>query len=208
MQEKKGLLDGLFPPRYDFQAMLVRQSDMTVEGMELLLGALRGEGDHHLRSLKDIVQRTDLMRLDMEKKLGEAFSTPFDRQDIYSVSRQMDAVMNFALSTLVEMDAFGVGPDRCLLRMAEHLLIGTREVAKAVRTLGQGPEGTDQLIMRVRDEEGRVEDIYILGMKEVFLFPDPTMILKKREVYHHLKDAGRALSATADVLHRVAFGMD
>ena len=44
-------------------------------------------------------------------------------------------------------------------------------------------------------------------MKEVFLLPDHMMVLKKREIYHHLKDAGRALSATADILHRAAFGM-
>lgn len=207
MEEKKGLLDGLFPPKYDFNAMLVHQAEATAKGVELLLSALRGERDHHLSSLIELDERTDEFRHDMERKLGEAFSTPFDRQDIYTMSRQLELVMNFARTTLSEMGAFGVAPDRCMLEMAEHLLIGTREMVDGVRALGIGLERTDRLIKRMREEEQRIEGTYVMGMQEAFLLPDHMMVLKKREIYHHLKDAGRALSATADILHRAAFGM-
>jgi uncharacterized protein Yka (UPF0111/DUF47 family) len=107
----------------------------------------------------------------------------------------------------MEMDAFGVEPDRCMLDMAEHLLIGTREVVEGVKALGKGMERTDRLIKKMREEEQRIEETYVLGMQDVFQLSDHMMVLKKREVYHHLKDAGRALSATADILHRAAFGM-
>jgi uncharacterized protein Yka (UPF0111/DUF47 family) len=208
MEERKGLLDGLFPPKYDFHAMLIEQAELTAKGVELLLSAMRGERDDHLNALVELDQRTDHFRHDMERKLGKAFSTPFDRQDIYSLSRQMEEVMNFAHSTLGEMEAFEVEPDQCMLDMTEHLLIGTRDVVEAVRVLGGGLERTDLLIKRMREEETYIEETYILGMKEVFSLQDHMMILKKREIYHHLKDAGRALSATADILHRAAFGMD
>ena len=207
MKERKGLLDGLFPPKYDFQGMLVEQAEATLQGMELLLEAMKGHRDDHLRSLTELEVRTDDLRHDMERKLEVAFTTPFDRQDIYSVSRQMKAVMSFARTTLLEMDAFGVEPDRPMLDMAGHLLIGMREVVDALRTLGND-DRTDRLIDRMREEEGRIEETYISGMKGVFLLPDHMMVLKKREIYHHLKDAGRALSATADILHRTAFGID
>lgn len=207
MKERKGLLDGLFPPRYDFNAMLVHQAEATARGVELLLCALRGDMRLNHDALVELDRRTDVHRHDMERKLGEAFSTPFDRQDIYTMSRQLDLVMNFARTTLLEMEAFGVGPDRCMLDMAEHLLIGIREVVEGVKALGKELERTDRLIERMREEEQRIEEIYILGMQDVFLLPDHMMVLKKREIYHHLKDAGRALSATADILHRAAFGI-
>lgn len=201
------MLDGLFPPRYDFNAMLVHQAEATARGVELLLCALRGDMRLNHDALVELDRRTDVHRHDMERKLGEAFSTPFDRQDIYTMSRQLDLVMNFARTTLLEMEAFGVGPDRCMLDMAEHLLIGIREVVEGVKALGKELERTDRLIERMREEEQRIEEIYILGMQDVFLLPDHMMVLKKREIYHHLKDAGRALSATADILHRAAFGI-
>ncbi|HRR67294.1 MAG TPA: DUF47 family protein, partial [Methanomassiliicoccales archaeon] len=190
MKERKGLMDGLFPPKYDFQGMLVSQAEATLQGMELLLEAMKGHRDDHLRSLTELEVRTDDLRHDMERKLEVAFTTPFDRQDIYSVSRQMKAVMSFARTTLLEMDAFGVEPDRPMLDMAGHLLIGTREVVDALRTLGND-DRTSRLIDRMREEEGRIEETYISGMKGVFLLPDHMMVLKKREIYHHLKDAGR-----------------
>jgi hypothetical protein len=31
--------------------------------------------------------------------------------------------------------------------------------------------------------------------------------LKKREIYHHLRDAGRNLSITVDILHRIVVGV-
>jgi len=207
MEEKKGLLDGLFPPRYDFRDMLVSQAEATVKGVELLIEAMKGGMDDHVRALIDLDRRTDRFRHDMERKLQEAFSTSFDRQDIYSVSRQMENVMNFARTTLQEMEAFEVEPDRCMLDMAEHLLVGTREIMQALRSLGS-EDTTDQFIERMRTEEEGIEETYIMGMKEVFLLPDHMIILKKREIYHHIKDAGRALSATADILHRAAFGID
>lgn len=207
MDEKKGLLDGLFPPKFDFHAMLVSQAEATVKGVELLLSALKGERDHNLDTLVELDRSTDEFRHDMERKLGEAFSTPFDRQDIYSMSRQLESVMNFARTTLVEMDAFEVESDRCMLDMTEHLLVGTREIAEALRVLSGGLDKTDRIIKVLRKEEDLLEETYILGMREVFLLPDHMMVLKKREIYHHLKDAGRALGASADILHRAAFGM-
>ncbi|MCG7840455.1 MAG: DUF47 family protein [Methanomassiliicoccales archaeon] len=207
MSERKRLLDGLFPPRYDFLDLLVTQAEMTVKGVQILLAALKGDKDHYLQELKDLDDRTDQMRHDMERKLGEAFSTPFDRQDIYSMSRQLEAVMNFARTTLVEIDAFEVEPDRCMIDMAEHLLIGTEEVVEGVRTLGQESSKEETRIHRMREEENLIEEIYVLGMREVFTLKDHMIALKKREIYHHLKDAGRALSATVDILHRAAFGL-
>ena len=44
MEDKKGLLDGLFPPKYDFNEMLVHQAEATAQGVELLISALQGRG--------------------------------------------------------------------------------------------------------------------------------------------------------------------
>ncbi|MDD1771998.1 MAG: DUF47 family protein [Methanomassiliicoccales archaeon] len=206
MQEKKGLLDGLFPPRYDFNTVLAEQADSTARGVELLLASLKGETDN-LEPLEDLDQRTDGLRYEMERNLEAVFSTPFDRQDIYSMSRQMDMILNFARTTLMEMRAFDVEPDRCMIDMTEHLLIGSREVVLAVKDLGMEKNRTDELIKVMREQEALMEEIYIAGMKDVFLLPDHIIMLKKREIYHHLKDAGRALSTTADILHRTAFGI-
>jgi len=52
-----------------------------------------------------------------------------------------------------------------------------------------------------------IDKTYVRNMALVFTNDDPIMAMKKREIYHHLKDAGRNLSITVDVLHRIIVGL-
>ena len=54
--------------------------------------AASGPPDEVRRIERDL----DHMRYDLEEQLLDAFSTPFDREDLYSLSRQMDYILNFA----------------------------------------------------------------------------------------------------------------
>ena len=143
------------------------------------------------------------MRHDMERFLLEAFSTPFDRQDIYSISRQMDYILNFCLSTAIEMRAFGVHPDEAALSMAASLLQGTEKVKEAIGIMAKDPAKADAMIREMRRSEREIEVLYVATLTAVFESETPLDAMKKREVYHHLKDAGRKLSITIDILHRI-----
>jgi len=80
--------------------------------------------------LKIEEQRADTLRHDMEDRLMEAFTTPFDRQDIYQISRQMDYILNNCLSTAQEMNAFEVPPDDAIRKMAYALRNGVEKWPK------------------------------------------------------------------------------
>jgi tRNA splicing endonuclease len=64
------------------------------------------------------------------------------------------------------------------------------------------------MIRRSRSAIHELEDIYVTGTAELFNSDDPMNALRKREVYHHLRDAGRALRSTADTLHTVVVGLN
>ena len=145
--------------------------------------------------------------MDMERLLQEAFSTPFDRQDIYTISRQMDHILNYTVSTAYEMRAFGVKPDEATMSMARSLLNGSELVARCVQMLKDRPAEAEKFIRRLREYEHDIEKTYVRNMALVFAENDPIMAMKKREIYHHLKDAGRNMSITVDVLHRIIVGL-
>lgn len=205
--KKGGLIDSIFPPRYDFQGMVQDQADMTKEGVRELVDWLKDGGVSSPETLTAIEQKADDARHLMEAKLMEAFSTPFDRQDIYSLARQMDYILNYSLSTAQEMRAFDVPPDEAILRMAGALQYGTASVAEAVRAIGTDAGLADRMIGEMRRAEREIESVYIEGMSAVFKNGEPVLAMKKREVYHHLKDAGRTLSVTIDILHRIIVGI-
>jgi uncharacterized protein len=205
--KKPGILNRIFPSDYDFYGMLSRQADQTSVGVRTLISWLEAGASSDPIDLIKEENNGDLLRLDMERLLQEAFSTPFDRQDIYTVSRQMDHILNYTVSTAYEMRAFGVKPDEATMSMARSLLNGSELVARCVQMLKDQPAEAEKFIRRLREYEHDIEKTYVRNMALVFAENDPIMAMKKREIYHHLKDAGRNLSITVDVLHRIIVGL-
>ncbi|WP_019176821.1 DUF47 domain-containing protein [Methanomassiliicoccus luminyensis] len=205
--KRGGIIDSIFPPKYDFQGMVRDQADMAKEGVRALVDWLKDGSMSSPDTLISIEQKADDARHLMEEKLMEAFSTPFDRQDIYSLARQIDYILNYSLSTAQEMRAFELPPDGAIMGMAMALQYGTASVAEAVRIVGTETSHVDRMVKEMRRAEREIEAIYIESMSSVFNNDDPILAMKKREVYHHLKDAGRTLSVTIDVLHRIVVGI-
>ena len=201
---KGGFWNSIFPPRYDFLGLLLSQAVETRDGVEAFHAWL-DEGDLSLppTEVERIEQQADDLRRGTEALLLEAFSTPFDRQDLYSFSRQMDHILNYCLSTAFEMQAFGVMPDGTIKSMTTSLHQGTEMIVDAVRIMAKDPAGTDKMILTMRQTEHDIEKTYVACMACLFDTEDVMGAMKKREIYHHLKDAGRALSITIDILHRI-----
>ena len=165
-EKKKNVFDAFFPREYDFESMLAVQSDWTVAGVKTFVAWL---GTHPLSNpheLERLENEVDTMRHDMEDKLIQSFSTPFDRQDIYSISRQMDYILNFSKETAKEMYAFGVQTDPTILVMANHLLNGTECISRGIKKLNSDKDAVEQEIRHARDTYNTMEEIYISGMAQ------------------------------------------
>lgn len=201
--QKKTLFERLFPVKYDFEGMLHDQAVETAKGTEELCRWLKDGAREEPALLVQIEKHADDIRHLMEHRLQEAFSTPFDRQDIYSTSRQMDQILNFSLSTAIEMRAFKVEPTKCMVRMAEALDTGTKLLVEGVRMIRDRSDKAPALIRQVRAQVHVIEDNYIQAMAVLFDQGDAILAIKNREIYHHLRDAGRNMGATVDVLHRI-----
>lgn len=203
-----GILDAIFPMQYDFEQMLADQADRTLEGVEVFVEWLKHSASEEPVGLQHREDQVDALRYDLEEKLRDAFSTPFDRQDIYSLSRQMDYILNYAHETSREMYAFSVLPDRPIMDMAHALLRGTGQLSRGVKKMNSNQKTIQTIIQEARKAMREIDDAYIDGMKDLFQTVDFMQAMKKREVYHHLRDAGRALRATVDLLHKAVVVID
>jgi len=204
---RKGLFDSVFPREYDFEGMLAEQAARTLTGVQAFVNWLQTKPLEDPAKLKDLEDEVDRMRHDLEEKLITSFSTPFDRQDIYSISRQIDYILNYAGETAREMYAFGVDPDGPITGMADALLAGTACIAAGVRVMNRNNAELEEQIRMARVAMHRIEDVYIMGMADLLHTDDAMAALRKREIYHHLRDAGRALRNTADIMHRTVVGL-
>ena len=206
-EKKKNLFSAFFPREYDFESMLAYQSDWTVSGVRAFVLWLETRPLSNPHELERIENEVDIMRYDLEDKLIRSFSTPFDRQDIYSISRQMDYILNFSKETAKEMFAFGVQADKTILAMAQSLLSGTECISRGIRSLNSDKDAVEEEIRHARDSYHVMEEEYINGMTELFRTNDAMNALRTREIYHHLRDAGRAMRDTLDILHNAVIDL-
>jgi uncharacterized protein Yka (UPF0111/DUF47 family) len=205
--KKMSIFSSIFPREYDFLGMLAAQSERTVAGVQALVDWLNQDPLSIPQELELLENEVDHMRHDMEDKLVNSFSTPFDRQDIYSISRQMDYILNFSKDTAKEMYAFGVRPDKPIIDMANKLLSGTVCIAGGVKVLNSDKSAVEEEIRHARDAINAIEEMYIYAMAELLKTDDAMHAIRTREIYHHLRDAGRAMRDTLDILHNAVIDL-
>jgi hypothetical protein len=205
--KKNDLFASLFPREYDFEGMLADQADRTVSGVQVFTAWLDIEPLTNPVTLEQMETDVDQMRHDMEVKLIKSFSTPFDRQDIYSISRQMDYILNLAKETAKEMYAFGVEPDEHIEGMAAQLLLGTERIAEGIHVIRSDKNRVEDAIRSARESYNALEERYITGMAELLRTDDAMCAMRTREIYHHLRESGRALRDTLDILHNAVIDL-
>ena len=120
--------------------------------------------------------------MNMEKDLIEAFTTPFDRGDIYSISVKMNEVLKYAESSLLSMEAFDVNPDTVIISMIEQLKTGVDIFSDSVNDLKSNGNKSGEAVGKMRDTHFQMEKLYRDGMISVFTSKDPMYALKQREV--------------------------
>jgi uncharacterized protein len=200
---KNKWIDRLFPVKFDFYTMLSRQARMNSSGVDSLDQWLSGGSASAGEDLLQHDREADVIRMELEKNLISAFSTPFDRGDIYLISVSMDKVIEYASSTLLSMKAYDVQPNEVISSMVATLKQGAAIFAESVELLNGDPAKAELNISRIRETHNTIEQLYRNGMAAIFKSNDAMNVIKYREIYHHIKDASTNLEYTVDLLHRI-----
>ena len=200
---KLNFWERLFPVKRDFYKMIGDQAVASTNVVGYLSRWLSSRSEEDYQLLLSEADVADKCRFTMEDNLIEAFATPFDRQDIYSLSVEMDRIVEYAKSTLTEMEAFEVAEDSIIHNMVLQLKVGTDQLVEAIHLLKENPRKSQIHIGKIRKVQFGIEDEYQTGMVALFNSSDPMHALKYREVYHHIKDAEVYLGYTTDILHRI-----
>jgi len=200
---KKSFLDRLFPAKYDFYGMLREQAEITAQGVSTLLAWLENPSPENYDLLIKLTIQADIVRMEMEKKLIEAFSTPFDRQDIYYISVQMDRIIEYSRTTMQSIKEYEVQVDNYIIKMVRELCEGTVIFAHAVALLEKNPIGVQDQIQIIRRSLEAVEESYRKGMSAAFKTSDVMGAIKYHDVKCQLRDAAYFLSYSADILHKI-----
>lgn len=188
--------------------LLVRQADLTQRGLLLLQQYMREPLTAVAAELHNVEEQADEVRRILIDELNRNFVTPFDREDVFALSRAIDDMVDYADTTVDEMVLLGVAPNAFLERMCSLLVEAGAEVHCGVKLLQERPGVANEHAMRAKALENRVERVYREAVADLFANPRDidhvVSMLKLREIYRHLSNAAdrgdQAANAIADVV--------
>jgi uncharacterized protein len=187
-----------------FLALLIQQAEYTVEGMETLRRYMREQDDALVDRIAHLEEEADEVRRILIDELNRTFVTPFDREDIFALSLAIDDILDYANTTMDELEIFNVTPNTYLERMVSLLTDAAVEIHRAVLRLVDHPNVANDHAVRAKALENRVEHVYREALAELFRTPDDLegvmMILKLREIYRHLSNAADRGDQAANVI--------
>jgi hypothetical protein len=173
--------------------LLIQQAEYAVEANEMLLNYLNKPTDKIANRLRQIEKDADEVRRILVDELNRTFVTPMDREDIHALSRNLDDVVDYADTTVEEMEILGIAPNDFLKRMASLLRDAAVELHLGMLRLDDHPGVSNEHAQRAKALENRVERIYREALADLFDQPEDIEhimeILKLREVYRHLSNA-------------------
>ena len=100
-----------------FIKLIQDQAALTLQGMDALKAYMGCKDPDAAANLTRIEKDADEARRILIDELNRTFVTPFDREDIFNLSRTIDDVLDYAYSTVSEMEILKVEPT---LFMAAH----------------------------------------------------------------------------------------
>ena len=190
-----------------FSKLIEEQAALTMEGLKLLVKYLETQDPELAEQLSLKEKEADEVRRILIDELNQSFVTPFDREDIFALSRSIDDVIDYADSTVSEMVTLKVQPTQYMQRMATLLKDAAYELYQAVLRLQKHPNVAIDHAQRAKALENRVEAVYREALADLFSGPEDlhhvVEMLKLREVYRHLSNAADRGDEAANIISDV-----
>jgi len=184
------------PETPDVLGMLRRQLSVTMRGMDALVEWSQGDEGAAVR-VREIEHEADACKRELQLALVRAFTTPYDPEDLYSLGRGVDWILNLSKDAVRESEVMMCPPDASVAEMAVLLREGVGHLDAAVAALqGRHADATVSADAALKTER-RIERVYRKAMAELLDLDDLREVTARRELY-------RRFSRIADLLTEVA----
>ncbi len=191
------------PEMPDVRGLLCAQVAVTRDGVEAFEAWSRGEPGAADR-VRDAEHRGDVAKREVLTALRGAFVTDLEPEDLFSLSRGIDRILNYTRDLVNEAELLGAGADPGLAEMAALLQGALDDLDDAITRLGSDADGAiaaaDSAIRNARESQY----LYYSGMAALLELADRSERISRRELYRRSERIGEAV---IDVAERVVYAV-
>lgn len=197
----------LLPREDEYFVLLSLMTEKIQDGSNALVEMLQDKRENfetHTKRIKDIEHVCDELSHKITVKLNKSFITPFDREDIFTLSVALDDVMDYidaGARAIIMYDIQEINDHaKHLAKVIQSLAI---EVNSAVLMLRK-PDGMNQNIVEIHRLENEADDVYFRAIGELFRNQtDPVTLIKWKELYEILENATDRCESVANIIESI-----
>jgi len=200
------LLNFLFPNEFDFFTLFEEQVDFAIQGAKKFKEIVATPGlieESSYRIIEHLEHQADNTTHTIIGQLNKSFITPFDREDIYTLTKELDDIMDMINTLVVRIKVYKIpGGDKHLMEFSRVIEESVTAVAKAVKGM-RVKNGTKEVLAfcvevnRLENVGDAMRDAMLL---EIFETKSAIEIIKWKEIY---QDAETVLDICEDVANTV-----
>jgi uncharacterized protein Yka (UPF0111/DUF47 family) len=191
------------PETPDVLGLLRAQIAVTIEGMTAFADWASGDSKAEA-AVREFEHRADAAKRELHGALRTAFVTPLEPEDLFSLSRGIDRIINQAKDAVRESEVMGCPPDRALAEMAALLADGVRSLDAAVAGLAPGAHGSTANAEAAIKAARRVERVYRAAMAHLLNVDDLREVMARRELYRR---GARIAESVVEVAERIHYAI-
>lgn len=184
-----------------FVSLLGEQAELTVRALQLLESFARAPGgnDELFDKVKAVEREGDAKRRILIDELAHTYATPFDREDLFALSRAIDDILDAANETAIELSIYRIAPPEGLTEMTRVLVEGAIHIRSACAELLDHPGVASEHAVRAKRSENRIDQLYHQAVGRLFdASGELGEVLKSREIYRHIKNSADRIDRAAD----------
>lgn len=197
----------LLPREDEYFVLLSQMTEKIQDGSNALVEMMQTKRENfetYTKRIKDIEHECDVLSHNVTIKLNKSFITPFDREDIFTLSVALDDVMDYidaGARAIVMYDIREINDHaKHLAKVIQSLAI---EVNAAVSMLSK-PDGMNQNIVEIHRLENEADDVYFRAIGELFHNEmDPLTLIKLKELYEILENATDRCESVANIVEGI-----
>jgi predicted phosphate transport protein (TIGR00153 family) len=173
-----------------------------------MLDTLFGDIQHmeeHVRAIKDIEHKADLLTATINQRIDKSFITPIDREDIHTLASRLDDVIDLLDGTSRRLEMLHITAVHPRAKQLTNVLVrAANEIQAAVAEMRKPPI-VNQHVALIKHLEEEGDAIYQEAVGALFAgAPDPLEVLKWKEMYDTLERAIDSCMGVAQVLQSVS----
>jgi uncharacterized protein Yka (UPF0111/DUF47 family) len=185
--------------------VLRRQVSLTVEGMDAFADWAAAGGDAEASAIVHAREHeADSVKRELREALRSAFVTPLDPEDLYSISRGVDWILNHAKDAIGESEVMACPPDAAMAAMAALLADSVREIDAAIALMATRSGDAAVPADKAVKDERRLEKAYRAAMGALVEVDDLSVVMGRRELYRRCSRMGEA---AVDVAERLIYAV-